>query len=95
MIVAFLRTFISTVHLSSLCFYGFLRFRQVTPPLPLKFLFFFSFLAFLSKMTQQEATPALSSDSNSITSLSPVPYTSPIPPPPSISPYTIGLRLPF
>ena len=81
MILAFLRAFISTVHVSSLCFSGYLWFRQVTPSLLLKFLFLFSFLAFLSKMSQREPSPASPSDSNSTSSSSPIPSSLPIPPP--------------
>ena len=61
-----------------LVFSGSIKLRHL---LPLKFLFFFSFLASLSKMTQQEATPTLSSGSSSVSSPSSVPSSSPIPPP--------------
>ena len=53
MILAFLRAFISIVHVSSLCFSVFPWFRRVMPSLTLKIFFFFSFLASLSKMTNQ------------------------------------------
>jgi len=68
-----------SVYASSLCslvFFGSVELRHL---LPLKFLFFFSFLASLSKMTQQEPTSAPPSDSNSISSSSPVLSTSLIP----------------
>jgi len=63
-----------------LVFSGFVKLRHL---LPLKVIFFFSFLASLSKMTQQEATPALPSGSSLVSSPTFVPSSSPI-----LSPYS-------
>jgi len=49
--------------------------------LPLKFRFFFSFLASLFKMTQQEPSTVPPSDSSSVSSPSSVPPITPTPPP--------------
>ena len=62
-------------------FFVFPWFRQITPPPPLNFIFFLSFLAFLSKMTKRVPSPASPSDSNSTSFSSPVPTSSPVPPP--------------
>ena len=86
MISAFLCTFISTVHASSLCFLGFSGSNELGHFPPLKFLFFFSVLAFLSKMTKRAKRvpePASPSDSNSTSMSSSVPSSSPAPPPPT------------
>jgi len=64
--------------LCSLSFSGFVASHHLPP---LKFHFFFSFLASLFKMTKQEPPPALPSDSSSVSSPSPVPSTTPNPPP--------------